>query len=157
MSGSTRTLQATSPSRISERQLEDSTVLNICCSCHFGLLILLSALAHSQGLGFLVREGPGSRNCRHVEQLPFQRILLEWPLRLCNLVLGESFEGEDVAKLLEEADMLKDGRISYRDCCAYLIALPDGQLCGAFDIICSRGTWGQPLQMAVLDESETPS
>mmetsp|Transcript_50417 Transcript_50417/g.117679 ORF Transcript_50417/g.117679 Transcript_50417/m.117679 type:complete len:568 (-) Transcript_50417:94-1797(-) len=39
-------------------------------------------------------------------------------------VLGESFEGEDVAKLLEEADMLKDGRISYREFVAYLMNEP---------------------------------
>eukprot|EP00403_Amphidinium_massartii_P015815 CAMPEP_0178424636 /NCGR_PEP_ID=MMETSP0689_2-20121128/28311_1 /TAXON_ID=160604 /ORGANISM="Amphidinium massartii, Strain CS-259" /LENGTH=564 /DNA_ID=CAMNT_0020046277 /DNA_START=47 /DNA_END=1737 /DNA_ORIENTATION=- len=35
-------------------------------------------------------------------------------------VLGESFEGQDVSKLIAEADMLKDGRISYKEFVAYL-------------------------------------
>jgi len=39
-------------------------------------------------------------------------------------ILGETHEGEDVANLLHEADLLDDGRISYQEFVAYIRESP---------------------------------
>lgn len=63
-------------------------------------------------------------------------------------VLGESYEGETVDELMREADLLKDGRISYPEFQAYLTGQPlEGHAAAAADIV--------DKQVAALPEAST--